>query len=113
MALTISKTRPLAFWRGHDLRSAHRLAELASADALLGPAGRFVLIPAGTAIYLSLTNEALSGAAALNPRFVGARNYPRLFTDDGFWNSLLVTASSFSDPRSSASSCSASSLRSR
>ena len=51
----------------------------------------FVLIPAGTAIWLSLTNEALNGAAALNPRFVGMRNYLRLFTDDGFWNSLLVT----------------------
>ncbi|WDR06815.1 sugar ABC transporter permease [Devosia rhodophyticola] len=51
----------------------------------------FVLIPAGTAIWLSLTNEALNGAAALNPRFVGARNYVRLFTDGGFWNSLFVT----------------------
>lgn len=51
----------------------------------------FVLIPAATAIWLSLTNEALNGAAALNPRFVGLRNYLRLFTDDGFWNSLLVT----------------------
>ena len=27
-----------------------------------------------------------------NPRFVGLRNYARLFADDGFWNSLLVTA---------------------
>ena len=52
----------------------------------------FVLIPAATAIYLSLTNEALSGAAALHPRFVGLRNYARLFADDGFWNSLLITA---------------------
>ena len=43
----------------------------------------FVLIPAATAIYLSLTNEALSGAAALHPRFVGVRNYARLFADDG------------------------------
>ena len=51
----------------------------------------FVLIPAATAIWLSLTNEALSGAAALNPRFVGVRNYLRLFADDGFWRSLLVT----------------------
>src|SRR4051812_27948142 len=52
----------------------------------------FVLIPAATAIYLSLTNEALSGAAALHPRFVGMRNYARLFADDGFWNSLVITA---------------------
>ena len=51
-----------------------------------------MLIPAATAIYLSLTNEALSGAAALNPRFVGLRNYARLFADDGFWNSLVITA---------------------
>lgn len=51
----------------------------------------FVLVPAGTAIYMSFTNEALSGVAALHPRFVGLRNYARLFQDGAFWNSLLVT----------------------
>jgi multiple sugar transport system permease protein len=51
----------------------------------------FVIYPAIYSVYLSLTNEALTGAAALNPRFVGARNYIRLFNDAKFWNSLLVT----------------------
>jgi multiple sugar transport system permease protein len=51
----------------------------------------FVLIPSGTAVWLSLTNDALNGAAALHPRFVGLRNYARLFVDGGFYNSLFVT----------------------
>lgn len=51
----------------------------------------FVIYPAIYSVYLSLTNEALTGAAALKPRFVGARNYIRLFNDPKFWNSLLVT----------------------
>ncbi|MDQ0470981.1 carbohydrate ABC transporter permease [Labrys wisconsinensis] len=51
----------------------------------------FVIYPALYSVYLSLTNEALTGAAALNPRFVGTRNYVRLFNDAKFWNSLLVT----------------------
>lgn len=53
--------------------------------------GALVIYPALYSIYLSLTNEALSGPAALNPRFVGVRNYVRLFTHGGFWNSLFVT----------------------
>ncbi len=53
--------------------------------------GALVIYPAFYSIYLSLTNEALSGPAALNPRFVGTRNYIRLFTDGDFWNSLVVT----------------------
>lgn len=51
----------------------------------------FVVYPALYSIYLSFTNEALTGAAALRPRFVGLRNYARLFNDAKFWNSLLVT----------------------
>lgn len=51
----------------------------------------FVIYPALYSVYLSLTNEALTGAAALSPRFVGTRNYVRLFNDAKFWNSLLVT----------------------
>ena len=51
----------------------------------------FVIYPACYSVYLSLTNEALTGAAALHPRFVGTRNYVRLFNDAKFWNSLLVT----------------------
>ncbi|QND22426.1 sugar ABC transporter permease [Rhizobium leguminosarum bv. viciae] len=51
----------------------------------------FVIYPALYSIYLSFTNEALTGAAALRPRFVGFRNYVRLFNDAKFWNSLFVT----------------------
>ncbi|MBY4593629.1 MULTISPECIES: carbohydrate ABC transporter permease [Rhizobium] len=51
----------------------------------------FVIYPAVYSIYLSFTNEALTGAAALRPRFVGFRNYVRLFNDAKFWNSLFVT----------------------
>lgn len=51
----------------------------------------FVIYPALYAVYLSFTNEALTGAAALRPKFVGLRNYSRLITDGEFWHSLLVT----------------------
>ena len=50
-----------------------------------------VVYPALYSIYLSFTNEALVGAGALHPHFVGIRNYVRLFSDTKFWNSLLVT----------------------
>lgn len=51
----------------------------------------FVIYPAVYSVYLSFTNEALTGAGALKPRFVGIRNYARLLNDTKFWNSLLVT----------------------
>jgi multiple sugar transport system permease protein len=53
--------------------------------------GGLVVWPALYSIYLSLTNASLVGLAAVHPRFVGTRNYMRLFTDGGFWNSLVVT----------------------
>src|ERR1700756_5114025 len=53
--------------------------------------GALVIYPALYSINLSLTNASLVGAAATNPRFVGMRNYLRLFADSGFWNSLVVT----------------------
>lgn len=49
------------------------------------------IYPALYAVYLSMTNEALTGVAAAKPRFVGAANYFRLFSDGQFWNSLFVT----------------------
>jgi multiple sugar transport system permease protein len=49
------------------------------------------IYPALYAVYLSMTNEALTGVAAAKPRFVGAANYFRLFSDGRFWNSLFVT----------------------
>lgn len=51
----------------------------------------FVIYPAIYSVYLSFTNEALTGAAARAPRFVGTRNYMRLFNDAKFWNALVVT----------------------
>ncbi|MDE0305852.1 MAG: sugar ABC transporter permease [Albidovulum sp.] len=74
---------------GYQRRAAWHLKLLLAPSVLL--LGTFVIYPAFYSIYLSLTNEALSGPAALNPRFVGTRNYVRLFSDGGFWNSLLVT----------------------
>ena len=53
--------------------------------------GALVLYPALYSIYLSLTNASLVGVAATHPRFVGMRSYMRLFTDPGFWNSVVVT----------------------
>ncbi|MBW0000486.1 MAG: sugar ABC transporter permease [Verrucomicrobia bacterium] len=53
--------------------------------------GALVVYPAFYSIYLSLTNASLVGVAATHPRFVGTRNYVRLFADAGFWNSLVVT----------------------
>ena len=50
-----------------------------------------IIYPALYSIYLSFTNQALTGLAALHPRMVGFKNYVRLFNDGGFWNSLLVT----------------------
>jgi multiple sugar transport system permease protein len=49
------------------------------------------IYPAVYAVYLSMTNEALTGVAAAKPRFVGVANYLRLFSDGRFWNSLFVT----------------------
>jgi multiple sugar transport system permease protein len=51
----------------------------------------FVIFPALYSIYLSFTNTALTGPGAMNPRFVGFRNYARLFNDAKFWNALLIT----------------------
>lgn len=53
--------------------------------------GALVIYPALYSIYLSLTNASLVGVAATHPRFVGMRNYIRLFSDGEFWSSLLVT----------------------
>lgn len=73
----------------YERRVAWQLKLILAPSVLL--LGALVIYPALYSIYLSLTNEALSGPAALHPRFVGARNYVRLFTDGGFWNSLFVT----------------------
>ncbi|MET3900179.1 multiple sugar transport system permease protein [Devosia sp. UYZn731] len=55
------------------------------------PLALLIIYPALYSVYLSMTNEALTGLAAAKPRFVGAANYFRLFSDARFWNSLFVT----------------------
>lgn len=51
----------------------------------------FVIYPAFVAIQTSLTNAALTGPAAMNPRFIGLANYSRLLSDGNFWRSLAIT----------------------
>ncbi|CUX56823.1 sugar ABC transporter permease [Rhizobium oryzihabitans] len=51
----------------------------------------FVIYPAFVAIQTSLTNAALTGPAAMSPRFIGLANYSRLLSDGNFWRSLAIT----------------------
>ncbi len=51
----------------------------------------FVFIPTIWAIVISFTNQSLIGANARNFSFVGFENYTRLFSDESFWNSLLLS----------------------
>ena len=61
------------------------------APALLLIAG-FLVFPALWTLYLGLTDYRLTGAAAVNPSFVGLDNYTQALADPQFRNSLLVTA---------------------
>jgi multiple sugar transport system permease protein len=47
----------------------------------------FLIIPIGTAIGISLTKYSILSA----PKFVGLKNYVRIFSMPTFWNSLQVT----------------------
>lgn len=51
----------------------------------------FMIYPAFVAIQTSLTNAALTGPAAMSPRFIGLANYSRLLSDGNFWRSLAIT----------------------
>ena len=73
----------------HERRNARQLLLILSPSLILLLA--FTIYPAIYSVYLSLTNEALTGIAAARPRFVGLANYNRLLHDASFWNSLLVT----------------------
>lgn len=55
----------------------------------------FVIYPAFVAIQTSLTNAALTGPAAMSPRFIGLANYSRLLSDGNFWRSLAITSGSY------------------
>lgn len=58
----------------------------------------FLVFPFAWILYLSFTNQALTGPTALNPQFVGLENYLRLFDLDRwlrsgqFGRSLIITA---------------------
>jgi ABC-type sugar transport system permease subunit len=47
----------------------------------------FYLIPCVRALYISLTDWNLLRAA----KFVGPANYPKLWSDPNFWNSMRIT----------------------
>ena len=79
----------MAVMNAHEARMKRQLLVILLPSMLLLLA--FVVYPAIYSVYLSFTNEALTGAGALRPRFVGIRNYARLLNDAKFWNSLLVT----------------------
>ncbi|MGD7789390.1 carbohydrate ABC transporter permease [Propionibacteriaceae bacterium Y1700] len=51
----------------------------------------FMLGPAIWSLYGSLTNASLTGKAALNPRFIGVKNYTDLMADPEFWKSIGLT----------------------
>ncbi|MFQ5856080.1 MAG: carbohydrate ABC transporter permease [Anaerolineae bacterium] len=57
----------------------------------------FLIFPFAWTFYLSFTNQALTGPAALNPQLVGLDNYLRLFDLEGwlrsgqFGRSLIIT----------------------
>jgi multiple sugar transport system permease protein len=57
----------------------------------------FVILPFFWVIFVSFTNRTLLGATALNPEFVGLRNYIQLFSSEGFFrrgqfgHSLILT----------------------
>jgi multiple sugar transport system permease protein len=48
----------------------------------------FYVFPAVWAIRTSFTNLSLTGASALHPRFVGLRQYEKLFSDPAFFGAL-------------------------
>lgn len=51
----------------------------------------FVLWPQFWGLWVSLTNEALTGALAKNPQFVGLDNYVKVFSDYLFYNSAIIS----------------------
>ncbi|MEV0088743.1 sugar ABC transporter permease [Saccharopolyspora sp. NPDC050642] len=64
------------------------LVPMAPALLLLG---LFVAGPILWSGYVSLTNAALTGAAATAPEFVGLENFRRLLTDPALWHSAWLT----------------------
>jgi multiple sugar transport system permease protein len=61
----------------------------------LGPALVLLVIflagPILWSVYIAFTNETLTGAASVNSRFVGVDNFVKMFGDEDFRNSFLLT----------------------
>lgn len=68
--------------------SFERTAPLIPALVLLGV---FLIGPIAWAVVGSFTNASLTGAAAVNPQWIGLANYERLIADPGFPLSLWLT----------------------
>ena len=51
----------------------------------------FLIFPAIWVLYIGMTNETLTGIRALNPQFVGLKNFIRVFKDKFFYNSLRIS----------------------
>lgn len=73
---------------GRDRASLHRLAPLLPALVLLVV---FMAGPILWSVYIAFTNETLTGAASVNSRFVGLDNFVKMFGDENFRNSFLLT----------------------
>ncbi|GAA4057910.1 carbohydrate ABC transporter permease [Nonomuraea soli] len=61
----------------------------------LGPAlvllGLFMVGPILWSVYIAFTNETLTGSASVDSQFIGTANFVRMFGDENFLNSFLLT----------------------
>jgi multiple sugar transport system permease protein len=84
-------TQPRRDWLADRAQQFH-----VTASALLLPAAGLMLVfllgPIAVAVWLSFTDEALTGIHALSYGFVGTQNYGSLLHDSLFAHSLTVTA---------------------
>jgi multiple sugar transport system permease protein len=69
-------------------RRSQRLFVAALLTPALALVGLFVIGPIFVAVFLSVTNEALTGPAAKSSQFVGLENYANLLADDAFIASM-------------------------
>ena len=53
--------------------------------------GIFLILPAVWVLYIGMTNETLTGRHALNPEYIGFKNFIRIFKDRFFYNSLRIS----------------------
>ncbi|MFD1538497.1 carbohydrate ABC transporter permease [Nonomuraea guangzhouensis] len=51
----------------------------------------FMVGPILWSVYIAFTNETLTGAASVNSQFIGMGNFVKMFGDEDFRNSLLLT----------------------